>query len=143
MDTDREFKKLKSKLDESKSQLNGLLDDYKKYFLLYSLNPTNSTYSNYYNQTVRNIQNIFDKLSDSYQNVTNSTELSNNKDLADIMNQNKQSANFYKQLKNTQEATSVLKDDYDSMFNEQYLLNSEMFLGIIFLSFILFNISKQ
>ena len=50
---------------------------------------------------------------------------------------------YYKDINNNLNSADTLKYDFNSLYNEQSLRNSEMFLGIVFLGLVIFGISRQ
>ena len=115
------------------------LQNYKNNFLFYDTNTWNQ---NNYNTSKRNIDSyltqanqLLTTLNDTIGNTQ--TQLTEEKDKFSYRQ------DYYKDINNNLISADTLKYDFNSLYNEQSLRNSEIFLGIVFLGLVVFGISRQ
>ena len=124
------------------TQYNFLIADFIKYYVFTNKNPSVNEYKNLYNNNIQQIQLIFDDLVALKTNIEaevsqmNSyvelitTEINNNVQIYDNLFTEK------KQSSNTRDGSVFLIDESKELYNTQYYLNVELWIGIIILIFI-------
>lgn len=113
------------------------LDDFRKYYVYYHKNPEVDEFQNYYSNSTGQLQNANKDLLLIINDIQNYIKLL--KDNVVIMDSklddekklNNELSNVYKNLKNTDNGSSILINDSKKAYNTQYLKNIEMLVGIL------------
>jgi hypothetical protein len=117
------------------------LSNYKFLFLNYGTNSWNKGKNNY-DASKLNITNYLQQANtmlDTLNNEIGSTQ-TQLVDERDILSDKK---GYYNNLNNKLNSADTLKYDFNALYSEQSLRNSEMFLGLVFLGLVVFGISRQ
>jgi len=142
-------KQFNEKINTIKSQFFSALDDFKKYYIYYNKNPEVNEFQNYYFNSKGQLQimskdlflttNNIDKNIDSLdkQMSAMSSQLNDEKKL------NKEMMELIANLENTQNGSEILIDDSKTNYNEQYIKNCEIFVGILFVSILIGKLFKN
>jgi hypothetical protein len=147
---DNNSSKYTDKLVALHDQLPGLLEQYKKDFVLYNVNPTNSNnVQSIFFSDRNNIQTAFNNLFAVIQNIQ--------KDLTDIdastniLNSNIQKERTNYKKSNQQlalyngkiDTAGVMKDDYTLRYFNMYVSNITLFIGICLAGTIMFRVFRK
>ncbi len=130
-------KEFNEKINTIKSQFFSLLDDFKKYYLYYNKNPEVNEFQNYYVNSKSQLQGMNKDLFLTTNNIDKYIETLNNKmssiseQLVDEKTLNKEMVEVISNLENTQNGSEILITNSKSKYNEQYLKNWEVFIGIV------------
>lgn len=142
-------KQFNEKINTIKSQFFSALDDFKKYYVYYNKNPEVNEFQNYYANSKSQLQNMSRDLFLTTNNIDKNIEILD-KQIAAISVQvddekklNKELMELIANLENTQNGSEILIDDSKTKYNEQYLKNWEIFIGILFVSLLLGKIFKN
>ena len=128
---------LQNKITALQEKLPAVLDDFKKYYVFFNKNPTYSEYQTIYANLTNNINSIFNELSSiSNDVITNSQNLGD--DLLKIntlIETEKTKFNKLKSIENSinneYNGSKKMIDEYKQIYNENYIKNVLMFIGII------------
>ena len=128
---------LQTKITALQEKLPAVLDDFKKYYVFFNKNPTYSEYQTIYANLTNNINSIFNELSSiSNDVITNSQNLGD--DLLKIntlIETEKTKFNKLKSIENSinneYNGSKKMIDEYKQIYNENYIKNVLMFIGII------------
>lgn len=121
------------------NNLTTTLQNYKNKFVSFGKRDiTRNTY-------ISSVNNIKSYLTQANELLTNLNNMIDNTqtNLTTEKNQFSDKKEYYGKLNNKLNSADTLKDDFNSLYNEQSLRNSEMFLGVIFLGLVIFGISRQ
>jgi len=115
------------------------LQNYKNNFLFYDTNMWNQNNYNASKQRINSYLTQANQLLTTLNNniVNTQTQLTEEKDKFSYRQ------DYYKDINNNLVSADTLKYDFNSLYNEQSLRNSEIFLGIVFLGLVIFGISRQ
>lgn len=137
------------KINSIKSQFFSALDDFKKYYVYYNKNPEVNEFQNYYANSKGQLQALSRNLFLTTNNIDKTIEALD-KEMSDVSLQidkeqklNKELMEFISNLENTQNGSEILINDSKNKYNTQYWKNWEIFLGIIFVSFLLGKLFKN
>lgn len=127
-----------SNLIDISNNLTRELQTYRNNFLFYgtnmwsvvSYNTSKTNINNYLKQT----NDLLMKLNSDIDNTQ--IQLTTEKDKFSYRQ------DYYKDINNNLNSADTLKYDFNSLYNEQSLRNSEMFLGIVFLGLVIFGITR-
>ena len=132
------------------NQYNFLITDFVKYFVFFNKNPSVDEYRNLYNSNKGQIQSVFTDLVTLKSNIEKEVGQMNSKVqliTTEINNNEKIYNNLFTlnlQSSNTRDGSVSLIDETKEIYNKQYYLNVELFIGILLLLFMYFNpFSKQ
>ena len=137
------------KINTIKSQFFSALDDFKKYYVYYNKNPEVNEFQNYYSNSKSQLQNMSRDLFSTTNNIDKNIENLDNKmvsiseQLDDEKKLNKEMMKLIANLENTQNGSEILIDDSKTKYNEQYLKNWEIFIGIILVSALIGKLFKN
>ena len=136
------------KINTIKSQFFSALDDFKKYYVYYNKNPEVNEFQNYYVNSKSQLQSMSRDLFLTTTNIDKNIENLDNKmvsiseQLDDEKKLNKEMMKLIANLENTQNGSEILIDDSKTKYNEQYLKNWEIFIGIILVSILIGKLFK-
>ena len=131
------------------TQYNFLIADFIKYYVFYNKNPSVNEYRNLYNNNTQQIQSLFDNLVGLKTNIETDViqmntkvelitkEINNNSQIYDNLFMEK------KQSSNTKQGSVYLIDEYKELYNEQYYLNFELWIGIAALVYFIIYLFKS
>jgi midasin (ATPase involved in ribosome maturation) len=142
-------KQFNEKINNIKSQFFSALDDFKKYYVYYNKNPEVNEFQNYYVNSKGQLQNLSRDLFLTTNNIDKNIETldksmsSISAQLDDEKKLNKEMMKLIASLENTQNGSEILIDDSKSNYNEQYINNWEIFIGILFVSILLGKLFKN
>lgn len=131
----------RNQLEDLQQKILPILDDFKKYFILYFKHPTNSEYVNNYNNIITNMHTLNKDLYNLGSNVVENTNKLNEKlfELDIKINEEKNIQNILKKklknLENTNNGSDILIDEYVTIYNNLYFKNISIIFGIILLGF--------
>ena len=137
------------KINTIKSQFFSALDDFKKYYVYYNKNPEVNEFQNYYVNSKSQLQSMSRDLFLTTNNIDKNIENLDNKmvsiseQLDDEKKLNKEMMKLIANLENTQNGSEILIDDSKTKYNEQYLKNWEIFIGIILVSALIGKLFKN
>jgi len=123
------------------NQYNFLITDFIKYFVFFNKNPSVDEYRNLYNNNKSQIQSVFEKLVSLKSNIEKEVIQMNSKVqlITTEINNNAQIYNnlftLNAQSSNTHNGSISLIDETKEIYNAQYYLNVEIFVGIFALIF--------
>ena len=126
-----------NKIKTLQEKLPAILDDFKKYYVFFNKNPTYNEYQTIYANLTNNINSIFNELSSIANDViTNSQNLGD--DLLKINTLIEAEKTKFNKLKsiessinNEYNGSKKMIDEYKQIYNENYIKNVLMFIGII------------
>jgi hypothetical protein len=126
-----------NKIKTLQEKLPAILDDFKKYYVFFNKNPTYNEYQTIYANLTNNINSIFNELSSIANDViTNSQNLGD--DLLKINTLIETEKTKFNKLKsiessinNEYNGSKKMIDEYKQIYNENYIKNVLMFIGII------------
>jgi len=143
-----EAKQFNEKINTIKSQFFSALDDFKKYYVYYNKNPEVNEFQNYYANSKSQLQGMSRDLFLTTNNIYKNIEILD-KEISAISLQvddekklNKELMELISNLENTQNGSEILIDDSKTKYNEQYLKNWEIFIGIILVSILIGKLFK-
>jgi len=127
---------LQNKINVLEEKIGPILDDYMKYYIFYNTNPDNDEYHRIYENLKNNLLSINNELL----NITNDTnkEIVNiNDSLFKINNmiesektKNKKLKSIWNDLNDNYNGSEIMITEYKKKYNEAYLINVLMLLGI-------------
>ena len=126
-----------NKLNILKEQLPSILDDFKKYYVFYNKNPENNEYQQMFENIKTNLNSINSQLFIIKNNVQTKTNeinknmISLNKIIQNDKKINTDLKNKIRSVYGKNYSTSELIDDYNKMYDIEYLRNWALFLNII------------
>jgi len=127
----------RSKLETLQSQLPGVLEDFKKYYVAYNKNPEYPDYQQMFANAKSNLTDIGSKLFDLLNDIQYDTDDLNQKILclnAAIVQEKNKNRMLKKGLGIIEEknnASTEMIDDYRTIYDEGYLRNWGLFLSIV------------
>lgn len=142
-------KQFNEKINTIKSQFFSALDDFKKYYVYYNKNPEVNEFQNYYVNSKGQLQTMSRDLLLTTNNIDKNIETldknmaSTSVQLDDEKKLNKEMMGLISNLENTKNGSEILIDDSKTKYNEQYLKNWELGIGIIFVSLLLGRLFKN
>ena len=128
---------IKEKINSIKNSFLSALDDYKKYYVLFNLNPEIDENQNYYYNSKNELDNLSKQLFDITKNIEQNISNLNigMKETKDKLQEEKKlNAELNKMLndiKNTKNGSQLLIEDSKEEYNMQYYKNIEIFFGIL------------
>jgi hypothetical protein len=132
---------IRQQLDSIQSQLDPMLDDYKKNYVLYNKEPDNEEYESYYETSVTNIEQLKNKLFDIKNQIeTNNSKLSSNLDTINTKINNSRQKNTKLRsgldyTENEYNTSEEMIDNYVEIYNLTYLKNFSLLIGVLGLGF--------
>lgn len=140
---------ISSQLITIHEQDRAILDDFKKYYVLYKQNPSSNENTQMFSSIKGNVHKIHSQLF-----TTTNTIQTGITDLNDVMRElntkieeekkaNEKLIHNLNKLNNRNNGASEMVDNYQSMYNLQYFKNFTMILGIILLILMLSFIHKK
>ncbi len=133
-------KQFNEKINTIKTQFFSALDDFKKYYVYYNKNPEVNEFQNYYVNSKGQLQSMSRDLFLITNNIDKNIEILDKNmsaisaQLDDEKKLNKEMMQLIANLENTQNGSEILIDDSKTKYNEQYVRNWEIFVGIIIIS---------
>ena len=140
-----EAKQYSEKIQDLSQQFFSVLDDFIKYYVLYNKNPEVSEYQQIYLNNKSQLQklnkDVFILTNDVEKDIErlNSVVTRINLKLGVEKELNGELFSLISNLQNTKNGASVMLDDTTTIYNKQYYLNIEIFVGI----FIIIGISTN
>lgn len=133
----------KQKIDGIKSSFLSVLDNYKKYYVFYNANPNVEEYQKSYFEAKNQLSSLAKELTDiifrTYNKINNLNDESSQ--LYKNINENRVEYgilnNKVQNLKNVDQGSKILINDYKQKYNDQFYYNLELFLGILLVGGIL------
>ena len=136
--------KYKEKVETIEQQVPSLLNDFKKYYVLYNKNPESPEYKNYFENTKTNLNN----LNASLFVVSNEIQTNMDKDNIKIEKINKLLYKTKKENTDLKKKISIIEgkkntsneliSNYTTMYDNNYLRNWALSLSIIFASYLIY-----
>ena len=140
---------LKNKVTTLQEQLPPILDDFKKYYVFINKNPTFNEYQTIYANLTNNINSISTKLLTISKNVMKYLQSLNNglfklNGLIKIeKDKNIQFKSTQSSINNKYNGSKIMIDEYKKIYNENYIKNILMFVGIIISIIILIKVFRS
>jgi hypothetical protein len=138
----------KEKLDNYNSQFTSALDDFKKYYVFFNLNPESDEYKNSYDNIVKQLQTIIkgvdtttDEIQNDVEKVNNTITMYNTR-MDNQRKLNKEFTNINNSITDGENGSKIRKQDFVSLYNSQYKINWFIFIGIILAILILLKVFK-
>ena len=128
-----------SKIKTLEEKIHPILEDFKKYFVFNKLNPEYTEYQQMFDNIKNNLQTISSDLFMIINNVESKTEEINHKLLIidlEIKKEKDKNKKLKKQMGlvyNENNGSNEMIDDFKKMYNNNYLKNWALFIGIIIL----------
>lgn len=147
--TVKKSEEFNEKIITTKTKFFSVLDDYKKYYVYYNKNPEVNEFQNYYENSKNQLKTLSKDLfmisDDINKNIVSLDEIMKDitKKLNDEKNLNKKLMDLISNLENTQNGSEILIDDSKKKYTEQYWMNWEIFIGILFVSLLLSKMFKH
>ena len=142
-------KKYKSKLTDYAESFPPLLDEFKNSYILYNKNPEVDEYGQMYSSMKSNIQKATSQLFVTTNEIQQNTDDLNkyivdlNDDIDKERIKNADLKNKLGMLNSENNTTGLMIDNYKESYNIQYFINFIIFLGIIFICFFMYKMSKM
>jgi hypothetical protein len=128
---------LKNKITTLQEKLPSILDDFKKYYVFFNKNPTYSEYQTIYENLKSNLNSITNELLTITNDVEKNTQIISN-DLLKINEliekekvKNGQLKSIESNIENKYNGSKTMIDEYKEIYNENYIKNIFIFIGII------------
>jgi hypothetical protein len=122
-----------------------VLDDYKKYYVFVNKNPEVEDYQNFYLESksqLKSLENELYKISKEFE-VNIEKNRNQNRIIKDKLIDEKDKSQEYNELLKTLNGTEMgakeLINDTKELYNHQYYKNVELFIGILIVSYVLWN----
>lgn len=118
-------------------KLPAILDDFKKYYIFYNKNPTYTEYQTMFENLKGNLNSINSELFKITNSVEKNTqEFSNkfselNKLITNEKNKNIKLKSVYDKINDNFHGSKIMIDEYKQIYNEKYVNNIFIFIGII------------
>lgn len=136
------------KLEGYNSQFTSALDDFKKYYVFFNLNPESDEYKNSYDNVVQQIQtsvkgvnNTTDEIQYDVEIINNTINMYNSK-MNNQRKLNKEFNNISSSISDGEAGSEIRKTDFVSLYNSQLKINWFTFVGIILAILILLKVFK-
>jgi len=140
-------KVIEDKINSLQSNFLSVLDDFKKYYVYYNKNPEVDEFQNYYLQSKSQLQKLSKDvylISEECKkniDILNSKIISNNDKLSKEKDLNNKLSIAVAKLNNTNNSSEILIDDSKDAYNKQYIVNWEIFIGILLVGYTLKKLS--
>lgn len=118
-------------------KLPAILDDFKKYYIFYNKNPTYTEYQTMFENLKGNLNSINSELFKITNSVEKDTQkFSNkfselNKLITNEKNKNIKLKSVYDKINDNLHGSKIMIDEYKQIYNEKYVNNIFIFIGII------------
>jgi hypothetical protein len=128
---------LQNKINTLQQKLPPILDDFKKYYVFFNKNPTYNEYQSIYTNLTNNINSIFNELSSIANDViTNSQNLGDDLLKINTLIENEKTKfnklkSIESSVKNEYNGSQKMIDEYKQIYNEKYIKNVLIFIGIL------------
>ena len=138
-----------SNLNSLTEQFNSVLDDFKKYYILYHSAPQSNEYAQMFATVKGNIQSINSQLFSQANNIESATQQANqtlnqlNTDIQEAKITNTSLKQKLNLVETSKHGASEMSENYKIMYNLQYFSNFTMLLGIVIAGGITYNIFKK
>jgi hypothetical protein len=132
-----EAQRYNKKINSLSEQFFSVLDDFTKYYVFFNKNPEVNEYQQIYLNNKSQLQNLNKNVFLLTNDIEKDIEKLNyivtrlNAKLGDEKDLNGELLYLFGNLKNTTNSSSVMLDDSVSIYNKQYYLNTDIFLGSI------------
>ena len=120
-------------------QFVSVLDDYKKYYVLFKINKKSSEYNTIFQNIKTTLSNINTQIDTNIQLINsniiniNNYLLNINNEINTLKNDNKMLQYKLKTSSNNQNSTDEMVDDYITLYNLQYMNNFTIIVGFVIL----------
>ena len=135
----KDAKQIEEQINSKKSSFFSALDDFKKYYVYYNINPEYESYSTNYLNSKDQLQTISSDIFEITNNIQRKIE-EKNKSMASIsakLNKekilNQQLTEIAKTLNGVKAGSAIMIDDSKTEYKLQYYKNIEIFIGILLL----------
>jgi hypothetical protein len=138
-----------SKIKTLEEKIYPILEDFKKYFVFNKLNPEYTEYQQMFDNIKNNLQTISSDLFMVINNVESKTEEINHKLLIidlEIKKEKDENKKLKKQMGliyNENNGSNEMIDDFKKIYNNNYLKNWALFIGIIISIILLMTFNKS
>jgi hypothetical protein len=128
---------LQNKITTLQEKLPSILDDFKKYYVFFNKNPTYSEYQTIYDNLTSNLNSITNELLTITNDVEKNTQIVSD-DLLKInelikkeKDKNIQLKSIESNINNNYNGSKIMINEYKQIYNENYIKNIFIFIGII------------
>jgi len=128
---------LQNKITTLQEKLPSILDDFKKYYVFFNKNPTYSEYQKIYENLTSNLNSITNELLTITNDVEKNTKIVSD-DLLKIneliekeKNKNIELKSIESNINNNYNGSKIMINEYKEIYNENYIKNIFIFIGII------------
>jgi hypothetical protein len=128
---------LQNKITTLQEKVPSILDDFKKYYVFFNKNPTYSEYQKIYENLTNNLNSISNELLTITNDVEKNTQIISN-DLLKIneliekeKNKNIELKSIESNINNNYNGSKIMINEYKEIYNENYIKNIFIFIGII------------
>jgi len=128
---------LKNKITTRQEKLPSILNDFKKYYVFFNKNPTYNEYQTIYENLTSNLNSITNELLTITNDVEkNTTTISNdllkiNELIEKEKTKNIKLKSIESNIKDNYNGSKIMIDEYKEIYNENYIKNIFIFIGII------------
>jgi hypothetical protein len=128
---------LKNKITTLQEKLPSILNDFKKYYVFFNKNPTYSEYQTIYENLTSNLNSITNDLLTITNDVEkNTTTISNdllkiNQLIEKEKKKNIKLKSIESNVKDNYNGSKIMIDEYKEIYNDNYIKNIFIFIGII------------
>ena len=128
---------LQNKITTLQEKLPSILNDFKKYYVFFNKNPTYSEYQIIYENLTSNLNSITNELLTITNDVEkNKTTISNdllkiNQLIEKEKNKNIELKSIESNIKDNYNGSKIMIDEYKEIYNDNYIKNIFIFIGII------------
>jgi hypothetical protein len=135
-------------LNSTSDQFNAILDDFKKYYILYNTNQTNEN-TQMFSNIKSNIHKINSQLFSETSNIESSIDKINqilsqlNTEIEDAKIKNVALKQKFVVVETTNNGVTEMSENYKVMYNLQYFSNFTMILGICIAGIITYKVFKK
>ena len=144
-----EAERYNEKINSLSEQFFSVLDDFTKYYVFYNKNPEVNEYQQIYLNNKSQLQNLNKNVFLLTNDIEKDIEKLNyivtrlNAKLGDEKDLNGELLHLFGNLKNTTNSSSVMLEDSVYIYNKQYYLNADIFLGIFMVLGLIMNLLQQ
>jgi chromosome segregation ATPase len=142
-------KQYSNKLNSLNDGISPLLDDFKKLFILYKMNPQNQEYQQQFENITNHLNNIESKLFSISNEIQTNIENINkslstfNENIEKERKKNKEYKNILGIVENESKASLKLINDYKGIYDNNYLKNWGLVLSTLFCVYIISKTYKK
>jgi chromosome segregation ATPase len=138
-----------NQIQENNRQFQSALSDFKTIYVNYYNNPDAPDNQTLFNNSIHQLQQINNNNRDLFNTIksqidSNNTSISEmDQGIQTVKQENSELKTTYIDLQDTKSASESLIKDYKSMYNQQLIMNTQIFVGIMLLSFGCFSVFKR